>query len=347
MDTVILFPFAQYWWFYGLFTLFILGLLALDLGVFHRKAHAVSLKEAAIWSVVWVGLGLGFTALLWQYAHWRLPQVLGDAAAATAAADRIGLEYLAGYVVEKALAVDNVFVIAMVFAWFQVPAAFQHRVLFLGILGALVFRAIFISLGSVLLHYEWIVWAAGIFLILTGVKMAVFGNQQVDPGRNIMVRLVRRVLPVTDGYRGERLLVREAGVLMATPLFLCLVFIEVSDVVFAIDSVPAIFALTSEPLVVFTSNILAILGLRSMYFLLAGVMDRFHLLKYGLSAILVFVGLKMAWLNSAFGGKFPIAWSLGIIFGILAVSVVLSLLIRPRAVAGATAPAAPRGGAVS
>jgi tellurite resistance protein TerC len=162
-----------------------------------------------------------------------------------------------------------------------------------------------------------------------------------------MVRLVRRVLPVTDGYRGERLLVREAGVLMATPLFLCLVFIEVSDVVFAIDSVPAIFALTSEPLVVFTSNILAILGLRSMYFLLAGVMDRFHLLKYGLSAILVFVGLKMAWLNSAFGGKFPIAWSLGIIFGILAVSVVLSLLIRPRAVAGATAPAAPRGGAVS
>ena len=341
MNEIILFPFAQYWWLYGLFTLGVLGLLALDLGVFHRKAHAVGLREAAIWSAVWVGLGLGFSAVLWQYAHWRLPQVLGDAAVAAAAADRIGLEYLAGYVVEKALAVDNVFVIAMVFTWFQVPAVLQHRVLFLGILGAIIFRALFIALGAVLLQYHWIVWTAGAFLILTGIKMAVFGGQQVDPGRNPVMRLVRRILPVTDGYRGQHFLVREGGVLMATPLLLCLVFVEISDVVFAIDSVPAIFALTAEPLVVFTSNILAILGLRSMYFLLAGIMDRFHLLKYGLSAILVFVGLKMVWLNEAWNGKFPIVWSLGIIFGILALSVLLSLLIRPRG--GATPPAAPPG----
>jgi tellurite resistance protein TerC len=330
----LLFPFTDYWWFYASFTALVMGMLALDLGVFHRQAHAVGLREAATWSVVWVALGLLFGLVFWQYAHWRLPQVLG-AAAGAAAADRVGMEYLAGYVVEKALAVDNVFVFAMVFGYFAIPAQYQHRVLFFGILGAIIFRAIFIALGATLLHYQWIVWLAGAFLVLTGLKMALMGERKLEPERNPVVRLVRRLLPVTPTLHGQAFFVRRDGVLMATPLFLALIFLEVSDIVFAIDSVPAIFALTREPLIVFTSNIFAILGLRAMYFLLAGIMDRFWLLKYALAAILVFVGLKMVWLNDAFGGKFPIAWSLGIIGVLLTAGVGLSLALRPRPAASA------------
>ena len=330
MDAPILFPFAAYWWFYAGFTVLILGLLALDLGVFHRPGHAVSLRASALWSAVWVALALLFGLGLWQFAHWHLPQVETLAGLDHARlADQVGMEYLAGYVVEKALAVDNIFVIAMVFTYFAIPPALQHRVLFLGIIGALVFRAIFIALGAVLLQYEWIVWLAGGFLILTGVKMALAGGQHQDPGRNPAVRLLRRFIPVTEELHGGALVVHRDGRRWATPLLLCLVVIEVSDIVFAIDSVPAIFALTREPLIVFTSNIFAILGLRSMYVLLAGMMDRFHLLKYGLALILVFVGLKMVWLNHAFGGKFPIPWSLGIIGAVLAVSIAASLAVRP------------------
>jgi tellurite resistance protein TerC len=343
MDATVLFPFVDYWWVYGVFTLLVLAVLALDLGVFHKQAHEVSFREAAVWSVVWVVLGLSVGAVLWWYAGHALDDPeriatlarLGETSAA--AADRIGMEYLAGYIVEKALAVDNVFVWAMIFSYFAVPAQYQHRILFYGILGAIVFRAIFIALGAVLLQYQWIVWLAGGFLILTGIKMAVVGDHKLEPERNPVVRLLRRMLPITPTMEGQSFFVRRDGLLMATPLLLVLVLVEVTDIIFSIDSVPAIFAITNEPLVVFTSNICAILGLRAMYFLLASVMDRFYLLKYGLSLILVFVGLKMLGeivpgFNQLLDakGKFPITWSLGIICCILAVSVVASLMFPKR-----------------
>jgi tellurite resistance protein TerC len=344
MDAAVLFPFADYWWVYGVFTLLVLAILALDLGVFHKQAHVVSFREAATWSVVWVALGLGVGAVLGWYAGHALADPARAAALAAlgetpaAAADRIGLEYLAGYVVEKALAVDNVFVWAMIFSYFSVPAQYQHRILFYGILGAIICRALFIALGAVLLQYQWIVWLAGGFLILTGIKMALVGDHKLEPERNPVVRLMRRLLPITPEMDGQNFFVRRAGVLMATPLLLVLVLVEVTDIIFSIDSVPAIFAITKEPLVVFTSNICAILGLRAMYFLLASVMDRFHLLKYGLSLILVFVGLKMLGeivpgFNQLLDakGKFPITWSLGIICAILAISVAASLALPKRA----------------
>jgi tellurite resistance protein TerC len=336
----ILFPFAEYWWFYAGFIGLVIGLLVLDLGVFHRKAHVVTFRESATWSVVWVSLALLFNVGFWQYAQWKIPTDPRLAGLDHAMlANQAGLEFFTGYIVEKALAVDNIFVFAMVFAYFAVPAHLQHRVLFYGILGALVFRAIFISLGSVLMQYQWVVLLAGAFLILTGIKMALMGEQKLEPERNPLVRLVRRFLPITPTFEGQSFFVRKAGVLMATPLFLCLVFIEFSDIIFAIDSVPAIFAITREPLIVFTSNIFAILGLRAMYFMLAGIMDRFHLLKYALALILVFVGLKMVWLNDAFGGKFPIPWSLGIIAGLLTAGIVASLAIKPRKPAPESPPA--------
>lgn len=328
MDTTVLFPFAQYWWVYAAFTAGILGLLLVDLGVFHRKSHAVGMKESLAWSVVWISLGLVFGLVLWQWSGAQLA-ARGFANSASLA-DRVGLEYLSGFVVEKALAVDNLFVIAMIFAYFQVPAAYQHRVLFFGILGALAFRALFIAAGATLMQYHWVIVVAGLFLVFTGVKMLFAGDSKLDPDKNPLIRLLRKLMPVTQDFRGEKFFVREGGRLWATPLLVCLVFIEVSDIVFAIDSVPAIFALTKEPLVVFTSNVFAILGLRSLYFLLAGVMDKFHLLKVGLAFILVFVGLKMVWLDQAFGGKFPIGWSLGIIGGMLVVSMVASLVIPSR-----------------
>jgi len=218
-----------------------------------------------------------------------------------------------------------------VFGFFAVPAKYQHRVLFYGILGALVFRAIFIAMGSVLMQYHWVVIVFGAFLILTGVKMFFAPEKPIDPERNPVIRLFKRLMPVTPQLHGQRFFVRQSGRLHATPLFVALLFLELSDIIFAVDSVPAIFALTREPLIVFTSNIFAILGLRAMYFMLAGAMDKFHMLKYGLAVVLVFVGLKMVWLNEAFGGKFPISWSLGIIVAVIAVSVALSLFFPRRA----------------
>ena len=338
-----LFPFAEYWWFYLAFTGLVLLLLALDLGVFHRQAHEVSFREAASWSVVWVGLALLFNYLLYQYALWKFPQ---DPRLASlpgfdpeAAAWRVSLEFLAGYIVEKSLSVDNIFVFVLVFGYFAIPARYQHRVLFYGIAGALVFRAAFIAAGSALMRYHWVVVVFGVFLILTGVKMALTPEKGVEPERNLLIRLFRRFVPVTPTLHGQRFFVRLGGALHATPLFVALLFLEATDVIFAVDSVPAIFALTGEPLVVFTSNIFAILGLRALYFMLAGAVDKFHLLKYGLAAVLVFVGLKMVWLNDLFGGKFPVALSLGIISALVALSVVFSLLApKPQ-------PAAPRRGA--
>jgi tellurite resistance protein TerC len=325
-----LFPFADYWWFYLGFTGFVLCLLALDLGVFHRQAHEVSFREAATWSVVWVALALGFNFLLYQYALWKFPQdprlMAIPGFDPSGAAWRVSLEFLTGYIVEKSLSVDNIFVFVLVFGYFAIPAKYQHRVLFYGIIGALIFRAIFIALGSALMQYHWIVVLFGAFLIITGIKMMFTPEKGVEPDKNLLIRLFRRFVPITPDLHGQRFFVRSGGVLYATPLFVALLFLEATDVIFAVDSVPAIFALTNEPLIVFTSNIFAILGLRALYFMLAGAIDKFHLLKYGLAVVLIFVGLKMVWLNNLFGGKFPISLSLSIIMGVIAASVVLSLL---------------------
>ncbi|HEX8457794.1 MAG TPA: TerC family protein [Pyrinomonadaceae bacterium] len=333
-----LFPFADYWWFYLGFTGFVLLLLALDLGVFHRQAHEVSFREAATWSVVWVALALLFNFLLYQYALWKFPHdprlIATPGFDAPGAAWRVALEFLTGYVVEKSLSVDNIFVFVLVFGYFAIPAKYQHRVLFYGIVGALIFRAVFITVGSALMQYHWVVFVFGAFLIFTGIKMMFTSEKGVEPDKNLLVRLFRRFFPITPELHGQRFFVRLKGVLHATPLFVALLFLEATDVIFAVDSVPAIFALTGEPLVVFTSNIFAILGLRAMYFMLAGAIDKFHLLKYGLAVVLVFVGLKMVWLNDLYGGKFPISLSLGIIAGVIAASVLASLAF-PKAPADA------------
>jgi len=328
--VVELFPFADYWWFYLVFTGFVLSLLALDLGVFHKQAHEVSFREAATWSVVWVALALGFNFLLYQYALWKFPQDPRLTAIPgfdpSGAAWRVSLEFLTGYIVEKSLSVDNIFVFVLVFGYFAIPAKYQHRVLFYGIVGALVFRAVFIALGSALMQYHWVVILFGVFLIFTGVKMMFAPEKGVEPEKNPLIRLFRRLVPITNELHGQRFFVRPNGVLHATPLFVALLFLEATDVIFAVDSVPAIFALTGEPLIVFTSNIFAILGLRALYFMLAGAIDKFHMLKYGLAVVLIFVGLKMVWLNDLFGGKFPISLSLGIIAGVIASSVAASLM---------------------
>jgi tellurite resistance protein TerC len=315
----LLFPFAAYWWFYAAFTAFVLVLLALDLGVFHRDAHEVSFRESLTWSVVWVALALAFNYGFYLFAVRTFGAEAGG---------RLGLEFLTGYIVEKSLAVDNIFVFVLVFAYFGIPLKYQHRVLFYGILGALVFRALFIALGAVLMQYHAVVLLFGVFLLLTGIKMLFAPDQKVDPEKNPAIRLFRRVMPVTPQLHGQRFFVRLDGRWYATPLLLTLLFVEMSDIIFAVDSVPAIFAISREPLIVFTSNVFAILGLRAMYFMLAGAIERFHLLKYALALILIFVGLKMVWLNDAFGGKFPIEWSLGIIAALLAAAVVASLF-RP------------------
>lgn len=327
-DYIPLFPFADYWWFYAGFTLFVLGMLALDLGVFHREAHVVGFKESLAWSIVWISLALVFGYGLYQYALYKFPldpRLVG--LDHVALAKQTGLEYLTGFVVEKSLSVDNIFVFVVVFSYFGIPAQYQHRVLFFGILGALIFRIIFISLGAVLMQFHWVIWVFGIFLILTGIKILFAPEKPIDPEKNPLIRLLRKLVPVTPQLEGQKFFLRKEGVLYATPLFVCLVFVELTDIVFAIDSVPAIFALTKEPLIVFTSNVFAILGLRALFFMLAGVMHKFRLLKYGLGLVLVFVGLKMVWLNDAFGGKFPISWSLGIIGGIITASVLLSLAL--------------------
>jgi tellurite resistance protein TerC len=289
------------------FNLFVLAMLALDLGVFHRKAHEVSLREAAAWSGVWIALALLFNAGVW---HFLGPQK--------------GVEFLTGYLIEKSLSIDNIFVFAILFSYFAIPALYQHRVLFWGILGALVMRAAFIAAGSALLaRFHWIIYVFGAFLIVTGLKMALAPDRGLEPGKNPLLRLVRRLVPVADRHHGQKFFVRENGTLLATPLFLVLVLVETTDLIFAVDSIPAIFAVTSDPFIVYTSNVFAILGLRSLYFLLAGVMHRFRYLKLGLAAILVFVGAKMALVDFY---KMPPAVSLGVVVAILALAAAASLL---------------------
>ena len=332
----VLFPFAPWWPFYAAFTLFVLAVLALDLGVFHRQAHEVSHREAVAWTVVWAALAAAFGAGFWWWLHWKLPQLGGDtlvaagyASDAATVANQLTLEYFAGYVIEQSLSVDNVFVFVVILRFFAVPAKYQHRVLFYGILGAVACRAIFIALGALLLQYAAVVWIFGGFLALTGVKLLLPHEEKKDLSRNPVLRAIRRVLPVTQDFHGERFLVRVQGVRHATPLLVALLVIEATDIVFAVDSVPAIYAVTREPLVVFTSNIFAILGLRALYFLLAGAMDKFHLLHFGLGIVLIFVGAKM--LLPIWDVHVPIGVSLSVICGVIGASMGLSLVFPKRA----------------
>jgi tellurite resistance protein TerC len=312
-------------WLWVGFIAFVLGMLALDLGVFHRRAHEVSIREATIWSVVWIGLALVFNVLL--YLFW--PQIAPNS---QYSASEASLAFLTGYLIEKSLSVDNIFVFVLIFSYFAVPAKYQHRVLFWGIIGALLMRGAMIGAGAALIkEFHWIIWLFGGFLIFTGIRMAFHKNEEIHPENNPLIRFFRRIMPVTDGYVGQKFFVRQAGKLMATPLFLVLLMVESTDLIFAVDSIPAIFAVTQDPFIVFTSNVFAILGLRSLYFLLAGVVDKFYYLKLGLSVVLTFVGVKMLlpdaslWLTGV-SYKIPTAWSLAVVGSILAVAVLASWL---------------------
>ena len=306
----------QLWLWVG-FNVFVLAMLALDLGVFHRSSHEVSMKEAGAWSAVWVAL-----AMVFNYGIYRF---MGAEA---------GLAFLTGYLIEKALSVDNIFVFVLIFAYFDVPPRYQHRVLFWGILGALLMRGAMIAAGAALIEqFHWIIYVFGAFLVFTGIRMATQTEHAIEAESNPVIRLVRRLMPVTDEYDGQRFFVRKeiGGRLRraATPLFVVLVLVETTDLIFAVDSIPAIFAVTTEPFLVYTSNVFAILGLRALYFLLARVIHKFHFLKLGLSAVLVFVGAKMLLVDVY---KVPIGLSLGVIAAILATAVAASLLF-PKAVA--------------
>ncbi len=344
-------------WLWTGFVAFVLAMLALDLGVFHRKAHVVSVKEAVGWSAFWISLGLLFSVFVYHgyENHWlglgaavdAVDGVVNDGGSAT-------LKYLTGYVVEKSLSIDNVFVIAMVFGFFAVPPIYQHRVLFWGILGALVMRGAMIAVGAKLIaEFHWILYVFGAFLIITGLKMLVLKTESNDPSHNVVVRLVRRFFPVTARFHGEHFLVRagtaasheaalpgekalpdpvvdaaKAGTILLTPLALALVMVETTDLIFAVDSIPAIFAITADPFLVFTSNVFAILGLRSLYFALAGMLDKFRYLKVALAVVLMVVGTKMLlakWLKSLLGEHFNV-YLLALVLLILALGVVTSLV---------------------
>ena len=288
------------------FNVFVLLMLGLDLGVFHRKSHEVSLKEALTWTGVWVTLALAFNVFIYYYFD-----------------EEFAVQFLTGYLIEKSLSVDNIFVIILIFSYFHVPSQYQHKVLFLGILGALVMRAIFIFAGIELIHrFHWLIYIFGAFLIITGIRMLFSGDAKIDPEKNFFVRMVRKIMPVTNDYVGDKFFTRVDGALWATPLFLTLVVIEATDLIFAVDSIPAILAISEEPFIVYTSNAFAILGLRSLYFALAGIEKYFKYLKYGLALVLVFVGSKMAMSHLI---KIPVEISLLVIAVILGVSMVASV----------------------
>jgi tellurite resistance protein TerC len=294
-------------WFWVGFIAFVLAMLALDLGVFHKKAHEVHPREASIWVAVWVSLALVFALGLWHFKG-------SDPA----------LKFLTGYVIEESLSVDNLFVMVVIFEYFAVPAICQHRVLFYGILGALFMRGLFIGVGALLLsRFDWILYVFGAMLVVTGIRMMFKHDEEFDGDNNRIVRAVRTLVPMTSHYDGKRFFVIESGRRLATPLLLVLILVEFTDLIFAIDSIPAIFGITRDPFIVFTSNIFAILGLRSMYFLLAAVVEKFYLLKYGLAIILSFIGTKMLiehWFHM------DILLSLGVVVGTLTLSIVASLV---------------------
>jgi len=309
-------------WLWIGFNLFVLAMLAIDLGVFHRKSHTVGFKEALGWTAAWIALALAFNLGVWHFA--------GGAKA---------LEFFTGYVIEYSLSADNVFVFALLFSYFAVPAHYQHKVLFWGIMGALVMRLGMILLGAALIaKFAWIIYVFGAFLVVTGIKMLLKSDEEIHPERNPLVRLFKRFFPVAPAFRGDHFFVRENGVLLATPLFVVLLMVEFTDVIFAVDSIPAIFAVTTDSFIVYTSNVFAILGLRSLYFALAGVMDKFHYLKTGLGVVLAFVGAKMLLTHTAY--KIDTLVSLGIIVAILSAAVAASLL-RPKPKSANLPPAEP------
>ncbi len=293
-----------------LFTLFIIVMLAIDLGIFNRKAHEVSVKEALAWSGVWVALALIFNMGVY---FWK-----GQEAA---------VQFFTGYIVEKSLSVDNIFVFLQVFAYFSVPALYQHKILFWGVLGAIIMRAVFILVGVTLItKFHWIIYVFGGFLLITGAKMAFSEKKELHPEKNPVIRLLKRFIPLSHDYEDGRFFVKRNGALLATPLALVLIVIETTDVIFAVDSIPAILAITTDPFIVYSSNLFAIMGLRALFFALAGVIKRFHYIHYGLAAILAFVGLKM--IVSDFY-KVPSAYALGVIVLILAASMIASSVFRP------------------
>jgi len=301
MDTPILF--------WILFNAFVLLMLALDLGVFHRKAHEVSVKEALSWTFVWISLAMVFNVILY---YWRGQQQ--------------ALEFFTGYLVEKALSVDNIFVFIMIFSYFQIPSKYQHKVLFWGILGALIMRVIFIFAGVALIEkFHFTIYLFGALLIYTGYKMFYHNNATIEPDKNPVIKVFKKFMPVTPQLQEDKFFVKLDGKRFATPLFLVLILIETTDLIFAVDSIPAILAITQDQFIVYTSNVFAILGLRSLYFALAGVVHRFWLLSYGLAVVLVFVGIKMLLIDVY---KIPIEWSLVFIATIITGSIILSLRIR-------------------
>ncbi len=294
-----------------LFNIFILTLLALDLGVFHRKAHTVTIREAALWSIVWIVLAFLFNAGIFYFSG-----------------QQAGLEFLAGYLIERALSMDNIFVFLIIFSYFGVPSHYQHKVLFWGVLGALIMRSVFIALGATLIaRFEWILYIFGVILIVSGWKMMIQKDVEVHPDKNIFIRLARKLFPVVPGYETPRFFLRKAGKLFITPLFLVLLTVETTDVVFAVDSIPAVFGVTRDPFIIYSSNVFAILGLRAMYFLLAGMMNSFTYLSYGLSLVLIFIGAKM--LAEGFI-HIPIAISLLVVAAILAISIAASIVRNRR-----------------
>lgn len=292
---------------WGGFNLLVIAMLALDLGLFHRKDHKISIKEGLLWSLIWVIVALIFNVFVY---YWR--------------GSEVALQFFTGYLIERSLSIDNIFVFLLIFSYFRVPDQYQYKVLFWGILGALVFRGIFIAVGAILIAtFHWVIYIFGAFLVYTGVKMAFSAGQEIEPDKNPLLKLVRRFMPITKNYVGGHFVTRIDGKKFATPLLVVLLVVESTDVVFAVDSIPAIFAITLDPFIVYTSNVFAILGLRALYFAIAGLMDIFHYLKYGLSAILSFVGIKM--LVSVFY-KIPDMVALGIIAGLLAISILFSII---------------------
>ena len=294
-----------------IFNIFVVAMLALDLGVFHRTAHVVHIREALAWCVLWMTLALLFNVGIYFW-HGSEP----------------ALEFLTGYLLEYSLSVDIIFVFLMIFSYFRVPYLHQHKVLFWGILGALIMRALFILTGITLIQkFHWVMYIMGGFLVLTGIKMALQKGEDINPEHNPVLRLFRRLMPVTDDYEGDRFFVRRSGRLFATPLFVIVLVVETTDVIFAVDSIPAILAITLDPFIVYTSNVFAILGLRALFFALAGIIRLFHYLPYGLSLILVFVGIKMLLVDIY---KIPISMALGTVAAVLVISVVTSIIFPPK-----------------
>ena len=321
---------------WGLFAAFVVVALAVDFLALNKQgAHSVSIREATVWSLVWVAVSFVFLGWLW----WYLGGTSADLAAREAANAK-SLEYLSGYLIEKALAGDNIFVFLMLFTYFQVPPAYQKRVLMIGILGALVLRAGMILVGAWLIaQFHWILYVFGAFLVFTGIKMWWAAGQEPDLSANPALRWINKHMKVAPGYDGEKFFTVVNGVRMATPLLVVILLIGVVDVIFAVDSIPAIFAITTDPFIVLTSNVFAILGLRAMYFLLAGMHERFHLLSYGLAIVLVFIGAKMLLIDVY---KIPVAWSLGVTIAVLAVTMLLSLRVPPKGAAGGAYPFPPK-----